>query len=146
MKKSNLVFIAACFGMFLFGIAMLSLGTINTFLVDKFQLGKLSAGSLASLLPLGILIGSLFFGAIVDRFGYKLLLIISSVLIIACIVLIVYAGSFPLIQAAFFFIGITGGMINGATNALAADVSAENKSSNLSLLGVSTDWEHFFCL
>jgi len=136
MKKSNLAFIAACFGMFLFGIAMLSLGTINTFLVDKFLLDKLSAGSLASLLPLGILIGSLFFGAIVDRFGYKLLLTISSVLIIACIVLIVYAGSFPLIQAAFFFIGITGGMINGATNALAADVSAENKSSNLSLLGV----------
>jgi MFS family permease len=136
MKKNNLAFIAACFGMFLFGIAMLSLGTINTFLVDKFQLDKLSAGSLASLLPLGILIGSLFFGAIVDRFGYKLLLIISALLIIASMVTIVYAGSFPLIQGAFFLIGITGGLINGATNALAADVSSENKSAKLSLLGV----------
>lgn len=136
MKKNNLAFIAACFGMFLFGIAMLSLGTINTFLVDKFQLDKLSAGSLASLLPLGILIGSLFFGAIVDRFGYKLLLIISALLIITSMVVIVYAVSFPLIQGAFFLIGITGGLINGATNALAADVSSENKSAKLSLLGV----------
>jgi fucose permease len=136
MKKSNLVFLAACLGMFLFGVAMLSLGTINTFLVEKFRLDKLSAGSLASLLPFGILIGSLFFGAIVDRFGYKLLLLISSSLIVVCMLLIVFAGSFSLIQTAFFIIGITGGLINGATNALAADVSSENKSAKLSLLGV----------
>jgi fucose permease len=50
--------------------------------------------------------------------------------------LIVFAGSFSLIQTAFFIIGITGGLINGATNALAADVSSENKSAKLSLLGV----------
>ena len=136
MKKNNLAFWAACFGMFLFGIAMLSLGTINTFLVEKFNLDSLTAGSLASLLPLGILIGSLLFGAIVDRFGYKLLLIICSVIITACMLVIVYAGVFSLIQGAFFIIGISGGMINGATNALAADVSHNDKSSKLSLLGV----------
>lgn len=136
MKKNNLVFLAACFGMFLFGVAMLSLGTINTFLVEKFNLNKLSAGSLASLLPLGILLGSLVFGAIVDRFGYKLLLVFSSILIVASMLIIVYASSFTMIQSVFFIIGITGGLINGATNALAADVSAENKSAKLSLLGV----------
>jgi fucose permease len=136
MKKSNLVFLAACFGMFFFGIAMLSLGTINTFLVDKFDLNKLSAGSLASLLPFGIMLGSVMFGAIVDRYGYKFLLIITSAFIVGSMVVLVYAKSFALIQSAFFVIGITGGMINGATNALAADVSAENKSAKLSLLGV----------
>jgi len=136
MKKNNLAFIAACFGMFLFGIAMLSLGTINTFLVEKFDLNKLSAGSLASLLPFGILLGSLFFGAIVDRYGYKFLLIFSAFFIVISMVVIVYAKSFPLIQAVFFVIGFTGGLINGATNALAADVSLENKSAKLSLLGV----------
>ncbi len=136
MKKNNLPFLAACFGMFIFGIAMLSLGTINTFLVGKFNLNLIEAGSLASLLPFGILIGSLFFGPIVDRFGYKLLLIISTLFIIATLFLIVKAESFRLIQLAFFIIGISGGFLNGSTNALAADVSAQNKSAKLSLLGV----------
>ena len=136
MKKNNLTFLAACFGMFLFGIAMLSLGTINTFLVEKFDLNKLSAGSLASLLPLGIMLGSLVFGAIVDRYGYKILLIFSTIFIVGSMIVLVYTKSFPMIQTAFFVIGITGGMINGATNALAADVSEENKSAKLSLLGV----------
>ena len=115
MKKNNLVFLAACFGMFLFGVAMLSLGTINTFLVEKFNLNKLSAGSLASLLPLGILLGSLVFGAIVDRFGYKLLLVFSSILIVASMLIIVYASSFTMIQSVFFIIGITSALINGVT-------------------------------
>ena len=35
-----------------------------------------------------------------------------------------------------FFIGFGGGIINGGTNALVADISAENKGANLSLLGV----------
>ncbi len=136
MNKNNASFIAACMGMFLFGIVMLSLGTINTFLVDKFQLDKLSAGSLASLLPFGILIGSLLFGYIVDRYGYKILLIGSTLFVIGSILMIAYTRSFGFIQGAFFMIGLTGGLINGATNALVADVSLKNKSAKLSLLGV----------
>lgn len=136
MDKNKLSFIASCLGMFLFGIVMLSLGTINSYLIARFQLNSISAGSLASLLPFGILIGSLLFGYIVDRYGYKILLIGCSILVVASILLIAYTKSFGFIQAAFFVIGLTGGMINGATNALVADVSLENKSAKLSLLGV----------
>lgn len=136
MDRNKLSFIASCLGMFLFGIVMLSLGTINSYLINRFSLNSLSAGSLASLLPFGILIGSLLFGYIVDRYGYKILLIACTALVVASILLIAYTKSFGFIQAAFFVIGLTGGMINGATNALVADVSLENKSAKLSLLGV----------
>ena len=43
----------------------------------------------------------------------------------------------PLLYTCIFFIGFGGGIINGGTNALVADISAENKGANLSLLGVS---------
>ncbi|MDD5710090.1 MAG: MFS transporter [Candidatus Marinimicrobia bacterium] len=136
MNTNKLSFVASCLGMFLFGVVMLSLGTINTYLINRFSLDSLSAASLASLLPFGILIGSVFFGYIVDRYGYKMLLIVCTALVVASILLIAYTKSFGFIQAAFFVIGLTGGMINGANNALVADVSLENKSAKLSLLGV----------
>jgi len=136
MYNKKVVFVAACVGMLLFGMVMLSLGTINTFLTDKFSLDEIKIGSLAALLPMGILVGSLIFGPVVDRFGYKYLLIISAILIIVGIEAIAFTNLFFIIQASFFLIGFGGGAINGATNALVSDISTESKGANLSLLGV----------
>ena len=36
----------------------------------------------------------------------------------------------------YLCLGLAGGIINGATNAVVADISAEDKGANLSLLGV----------
>ena len=69
MYSTRKVFAAACAGMTLFGMAMLSLGTVNTFLAQRFSLDQMGIGSLAALLPFGILTGSLIFGPVVDRFG-----------------------------------------------------------------------------
>ena len=136
MYNRRWVFFAACLGMMVFGIVMLSLGTINTFITAKFQLNDLSIASLASLLPLGILAGSLIFGPLVDRYGYKQLLIICALLIVVALEVIAYTKAFFLIRFSFFLIGIGGGAINGSTNALVADISTEKKGANLSLLGV----------
>jgi MFS family permease len=136
MYNKKIVFWAACLGMLLFGMVMLSLGTINTFLTNKLVLDELTIGSLAALLPLGILAGSLIFGPVVDRYGYKYLLIICSILIIIGIETIAFTEIFAIIQTAFFLIGFGGGAINGATNALVSDISTESKGAKLSLLGV----------
>jgi len=136
MYKKNLVFAAACIGMLLFGIVFLSLGTIFTFLKTKFMIDEITAGSLASSLPFGMLAGSVIFGPIVDRFGYKNLLIVCTALILIGIESIAFANAFGILQGAFFLIGFGGGAINGGTNALVADISTEGKGANLSLLGV----------
>ena len=136
MYKKGFVFTAACLGMLLFGIVMISLGTINTFLTAKFHLNEMTTGSLAALLPIGILTGSLIFGPIVDRYSYKNLLIVCSFLIFAALEGIAFANSFFILQISFFIIGFGGGIINGGTNALVADISTEGKGANLSLLGV----------
>lgn len=136
MYKKNLVFAAACIGMLLFGIVFLSLGTIFTFLKTKFMIDEITAGSLASSLPFGMLAGSVIFGPIVDRYGYKILLITCSLLIVIGIESIALTNIFWVLQASFFLIGFGGGAINGGTNALVADISSEGKGANLSLLGV----------
>lgn len=136
MYNKQYVFWAACIGMLLFGIVMISLGTINTFLASKLALDGLTIASLAALLPFGILIGSLVFGPIVDRYGYKIVLISCALLILIAIEGIAFASNFIFIQLSFFLIGFGGGAINGSTNALVADISAENKGARLSLLGV----------
>lgn len=136
MTNFRSLFISACIGMLLFGIVMISLGTINTFLTEKLNLDELTIASLAALLPCGILLGSIIFGPIVDRFGYKIILIICTLFIAIAIEGIAFATNFTVIQFSFFLIGLGGGAINGSTNALVADISHANKSAKLSLLGV----------
>jgi MFS family permease len=117
-------------------MVFLSLGTVLTFIKESYNVNEIAAGSLTAILPFGVLGGSLLFGPAVDRFGYKIILIISTLLILIAFEAIAYSSTFFLLQVAFLFIGIGGGIINGATNALVADISSEGKGANLSFLGV----------
>ncbi len=136
MYRRNLVFAAACLGMLLFGIVFLSLGSVNNLLAERFNLDDNGIGTLTALLPFGILAGSLIFGPIVDRFGYKWMLIVCALLVMAGLEGMAFANSRGLIQFFVFLIGFGGGVLNGATNALAADVSEGERGAKLSLLGV----------
>jgi fucose permease len=139
MYNKKLVFAAACVDILVFGVGVISLGSILPFLTEKFTLDDLSKGTLASLLPLGILTGSLVFGPVVDKYSYKNLLSLSILLNILGFELIAFANSFFFLGLAFFLIGWGGGMINGATSALVSDISedhGENKGANLSLFGI----------
>jgi fucose permease len=139
MYNKKLIFATACVDILVFGIGVISLGSILPFLTDKFGLADMAKGTLASLLPLGILTGSLVFGPVVDKYSYKNLLTLSIVLNIMGLELIAWTNSFFFLGLAFFLIGWGGGMINGATSALVSDISedhGENKGANLSLFGV----------
>ena len=136
MKNNILVFIAACAGMFLFGITFITLGSVAMDLRTKFSLDGIGAGSLFSILPFGILTGSLVFGPVCDRYGYKLLLILACIGIFAGFEGIAYAKSLSLLKFCIYIFGVCGGIINGATNTVVADISKDYKGANLSLLGV----------
>lgn len=136
MKKNIFVFMAACAGMFLFGITFITLGSVATDLKTKFSLDGIAAGTLFSILPLGILTGSLIFGPVCDRYGYKLLLILACAGIFVGFEGIAYAKSLGLLKLCIYIFGVCGGILNGTTNAIVADISQEYKGANLSLLGV----------
>lgn len=127
---------AACAGMLLFGISLITLGSVATDLKAKFGLDGIATGTLFSILPLGILSGSLVFGPVCDRYGYKTLMVLACMAMFAGFEGIAFAPSLGMLKSCIYVFGVGGGIINGATNAVVADISKENKGANLSLLGV----------
>ena len=136
MYRKKVVFWAACVGMLLFGISLITLGSIASDLREKFQLDELSFGALFSILPLGILTGSLIFGPIADKYGYRILLSISCLFMFAGFEGVAFSTSAGLLKIYIYLFGLGGGAVNGATNALVSDRSDTDKGANLSLLGV----------
>jgi MFS family permease len=122
--------------MLLFGISLITLGSVAAGLREKFQLDAITSGTLFSILPIGILVGSLLFGPFSDRYGYKVILLLACLFIFTGFQGLAFASSLDLLKDCVFVFGFGGGAINGATNAVVADISATNKGANLSLLGV----------
>jgi MFS family permease len=104
--------------------------------IERFGIDTAAAGSLFLLLTFGILLGSLVFGPIVDRNGYKGMLLLATSLIVVGLEGIAFAPSMGWLRSAVALIGFGGGIINGGTNALVADISADGRTAGLSLLGV----------
>lgn len=134
--RSNLVFAAASLAMLIFGIVLISLGSVLPHLRELFGLSDLSTGSLLSILPFGLLIGSLVFGPLVDRYGYQILLTACGILIFAGLEGIAFTRNLMILHLSVFLIGFGGGAINGGANALAADTAEGDRGAKLSLLGV----------
>lgn len=135
--NKTLVYIAACVGMSFFGIAFIVMGSVLPSLTATYSLDAIGSSSLVSLLPVGVLAGSLLFGVFVDRYGYKSLLSVSTLLVLSGIEGLSFFEDLNILRLCIFLIGLGGGMLNGAANALTSDISNdEERGSKLSILGV----------
>lgn len=132
----NLLLIAACLSIVMFGITCVAIGTISQYLTASFAVDKIFIGLLASLFAAGALIGSVSFGPVVDRFGYKFILIFSLVFLFSGFEVIGRTSQLNVIRAMIFLFGLGGGIINGGTSALVSDLYPEKKGAYLSILGV----------
>ena len=136
MANRRTLFAIACLGMLSFGIVLTTVGAVLPSVIERFGIDTASAGSLFLLLTFGILVGSLVFGPIVDRNGYKGMLLLATLVIIVGLEGIAFAPSMSSLRVAVVLIGFGGGIINGGTSALVADISTEERTAGLSLLGV----------
>lgn len=136
MYSKKVVFWSSCLGMLLFGIVLITLGSVIPDLKVKLDLDEISAGTLFSILPFGVLAGSMVFGPVVDKYSYRILLALSCVIMCVGFLGIGFTYSQGVLKLCVFLIGFGGGAVNGATNALVSDISEKDKSANLSLLGM----------
>ena len=124
-----------CAGMFVFGIVMAILGAILPSLFATIALDKAEAGNLFLVMNFAMLIMSLAFGPVVDRFGFKAFLLACAVFVAASLLLLSAAATYPMVLAAVAVLGFAGGGINGGANALTSDLNPERRGAALNVLG-----------
>jgi MFS family permease len=116
---------------------MVMIGSVLPLLKIRLGLSDIVAGGLFSILPLGLLIGSVYFGPVSDKYGYRWVLATASLFLAIGFIGIGHSWSLWLLRVCILFFGIGGGVINGATSALISDLSSDDKKiANLNLLGV----------
>ena len=130
--STSKVFIAACAGMAFFGVTMLSLAPILGPLNETVQ----GANALPSTMSIGIIVGTILFGPVVDKFGYKWLLLIASIMALAGVQGLARCQAIEWLHASIAMLGFGGGILNGLTNALVSDIYDDDKrGGRLGILG-----------
>ena len=127
---------SACAGMFVFGIVMAILGAILPTLFSEIQFSKSDAGNLFFTMNLSMLVMSLLFGPVVDRFGFKIFLAACSLLVALSFFLFTTATTYMVVLIAAIILGFGGGGLNGGTNTLTSDIHPDRKATALNLLGI----------
>ena len=81
-SSSRALFVCACLCLLTFGIVFTMVGTVLLSVMERFGIDKTAGGALLLLMTFGVLLGALIFGPIVDRRGYKAMLLGSTAFII----------------------------------------------------------------
>ena len=129
---------AAFAGMFLFGIAAALLGATLPLLSERLQLGLGRVGTLFLVMNAGMLASSFALGALQDRFGMKPPLVAGPLVVGAALALVAAAGTYGGLLLAVALLGAGGSALNGASNALVADLFDDPaaKSAALNRVGL----------
>ena len=136
MSSRRAVFVSACLALLSFGIVIAMLGSVLPSLLPRFGIDKAAGGALFILMNIGIVAGSLVFGPVVDRRGYKALVITAAALLLIALEGIAFAPTLGWLRAAVVLMGFAGGILNGSANAVVADISEDQRGADLSLLAV----------
>jgi MFS transporter, FHS family, glucose/mannose:H+ symporter len=123
-------------GAFVFGIVMSSLGSLLPALFSAVAFQKADAGRLFLAMNFAMLVSSLLFGPICDRFGFRALLMSSTALVGGAFAALAFSGTYGLVLGALAVLGLGGGALNGGTNALLNDISPGRRASALNRLGI----------
>jgi fucose permease len=132
------LFAVACASMLVYGIVLGLPGTVLGLPETAAELGLTltSRGSLISALFVGLLIGSLLSGPVVDAIGYRGSLGLSSGLVALALPVLALVRTPQLAGAAIVALGVAAAGMNTASNALSSDLFPGDRARRMNRLAI----------
>ncbi len=134
--KSGRLIVAAILAILVYGMIAAMLGTLLPNLSARFGLTPEQNGNIAFAQALGLIIASVSVGPLIDNKGKKTGLLLGLFLIAASLFALPNAPNYEMLMAFIFVLGLGGGIIVTAANALVSDINEERRSSTLNLLNL----------
>jgi fucose permease len=125
--------LAVIIAIFIYGMIAAMLGTILPDLSERFHLSPTQNGTIAFAQALGLIIASLAVGPLLDNEGKKIGLILGLALISIALFALPRSPGFRTIVLLLFLLGIGGGVMVTAANALASDAGETHRAAVLNL-------------
>src|SRR5271156_4522739 len=117
-----MLILAAILAILVYGMIAAMLGTILPDLSKRYSLTPRQNGLIAFSQALGLIVASLATGPLIDNQGKKTGLVLGLAVITVALVLLPRSAGFGPIAANLLLLGLGGGIIVTAANALASDV------------------------
>jgi len=131
-----MLILAAILAIFVYGMIAAMLGTILPDLSARFHLTPSQLGQIAFTQAIGLIIASIGVGPLIDNEGKKIGLIIGLSLITLALFALPNSKGFASIRIYIFLLGLGGGIIVTAANALVSDISQDRRATTLNLLNL----------
>ena len=131
-----MLILAAILAIFVYGMIAAMLGTILPDLSARFHLTPRQLGQIAFTQALGLIIASVGVGPLIDNEGKKIGLVLGLALITVALFALPQSKGFRSITVYLFLLGLGGGIIVTAANALVSDISQDRRATTLNLLNL----------
>ena len=131
-----MLIVAAIMAILVYGMIAAMLGTILPDLSNRFKLTPKQNGTIALSQALGLIVASVAVGPLVDFYGKKFGLVLGLGLITIALFLLPKSKGFGQIVSYMLILGVGGGIIVTAANALVSDINPESRATTLNLLNL----------
>ncbi len=131
-----MLILAAVLAIFVYGMIAAMLGTILPDLSARFKLTPSQNGQIAFAQAMGLIIASIGVGPLIDNEGKKTGLVLGLSLITLALFALPQSKGFRSIMVYLFLLGLGGGVIVTAANALVSDISNTRRATTLNLLNL----------
>jgi fucose permease len=128
--------LAAIIAIFIYGMIAAMLGTILPELSERFHLSPSQNGTIATAQALGLILASLAAGPLIDNEGKKLGLILGLAFISIALFALPRSPGFRSVLLLMFLLGVGGGILVTAANALVSDVGEAHRGVALNLVNL----------
>lgn len=127
---------AAILAILVYGMIAAMLGTLLPQLAARFQLTDAQKGTITMFQAIGLIIASVSVGPLIDNKGKKVGLLLGLTLVVIALFALPNAPGYGAIIFIVLLLGLGGGIIVTAANALASDVGEESRGPVLNLLNL----------